>query len=540
MPSTPTTKSQVQAYQFVLRRMQSALVRRDAVMLHDPMRTHTRATIVGFVLAALGVLGFVIFGLISPAPTAPKSGIVIAKPSGAIYVKTENPSMLIPTFNLASARLLLMAQQQNGQQGGAQSGGAQQEVKQPDVVPDEQLKDIPRGRLTGIIDGPQLLPSKDQRVSDNWSVCDNTKIDPTLPSQEGLRQAKTETTVFAGVASPGREISTKEAILVNADDGRTYLIYRLQSNPNLPNANTVRAEVDKTKTSVWSALKLSSAQPRHISMGMLNAIPPVGVLTPPTIPGAGEKSQYDLDSLPVGQVFRTTRSDGTVDTYAILRNGIQQVTPAVADMIRFERNASPGPIADLSPDKVSRANIVPASDPSALQVGTFPQDVPTVLEPARSPVACLGWNIVDAGTPNEDGHTAVFVNSQLPDTKGVAPIDIGQSSPDGVQIDKFYMQPGFAAVVRSATSKASFTTGPISLISDRGLRYGVPDVATANALGLDNPRPAPEAIIKLLPTGALLNTTDVRRSYDSVPIDPKAGTFPSQAPQAAGSAPPGK
>ena len=47
MPSTPTTKSQVQAYRFVLRRMQSALVRKDAVMLHEPMRMHTRATIAG-------------------------------------------------------------------------------------------------------------------------------------------------------------------------------------------------------------------------------------------------------------------------------------------------------------------------------------------------------------------------------------------------------------------------------------------------------------------------------------------------------------
>ncbi|MFD1052463.1 type VII secretion protein EccB, partial [Kibdelosporangium lantanae] len=54
MPSTPTTKSQVQAYRFVLRRMQSALVRKDAVMLHDPMRTHSRATIVGVCLGVLG------------------------------------------------------------------------------------------------------------------------------------------------------------------------------------------------------------------------------------------------------------------------------------------------------------------------------------------------------------------------------------------------------------------------------------------------------------------------------------------------------
>src|SRR3981081_317715 len=105
MPSTPTTKSQVQAHQFVLRRMQSALVRRDAVMLNDPMRTHSRATIVGFVLGALGILGFVIFGLISPQPSVPESGnIVIGEQSGTVYVVAGgNPKKLIPTFNLASA-----------------------------------------------------------------------------------------------------------------------------------------------------------------------------------------------------------------------------------------------------------------------------------------------------------------------------------------------------------------------------------------------------------------------------------------------------
>jgi len=111
MPSTPTTKSQVQAYQFVLRRMQSALVRRDAVMLHDPMRTHTRATIVGVVLGALGMIVFVVWGLLSPAPSVPEAGnIVIGEQSGTVYVVAGNPKKLIPTFNLASARLLLLSQ----------------------------------------------------------------------------------------------------------------------------------------------------------------------------------------------------------------------------------------------------------------------------------------------------------------------------------------------------------------------------------------------------------------------------------------------
>src|SRR3954470_13688820 len=118
MPSTPTTKSQVQAYQFVLRRMQSALVRRDAVMLHDPMRTHTRATIVGVVLGGLGMIVFVVWGLLSPAPSVPDAGnIVIGEQSGTVYVVTGNPKRLIPTFNPGWAGLLRLAQKKQSSGG---------------------------------------------------------------------------------------------------------------------------------------------------------------------------------------------------------------------------------------------------------------------------------------------------------------------------------------------------------------------------------------------------------------------------------------
>ncbi|HKN52866.1 MAG TPA: type VII secretion protein EccB, partial [Amycolatopsis sp.] len=123
--------------------MQSALVRRDAVMLHDPMRTHSRATVVGVVLGVLGVAVFTIWGLLSPQPSVPNSGsIVIGEQSGTVYVVTGNPKKLVPTFNLASARLLLMAQKSNGGPGAASSAATA--VVNPTVVSDEQLKSIPR------------------------------------------------------------------------------------------------------------------------------------------------------------------------------------------------------------------------------------------------------------------------------------------------------------------------------------------------------------------------------------------------------------
>jgi Type VII secretion system ESX-1, transport TM domain B len=61
MPTNPTTTSQVQAYRFVLRRMESALVRKDAVMVHEPMRQHLRAMTVGLILAVLGLVAARLF-----------------------------------------------------------------------------------------------------------------------------------------------------------------------------------------------------------------------------------------------------------------------------------------------------------------------------------------------------------------------------------------------------------------------------------------------------------------------------------------------
>jgi hypothetical protein len=116
----------------------------------------------------------------------------------------------------------------------------------------------------------------------------------------------------------------------------------------------------------------------------------------------------------------------------------------------------------------------------------------------------------------------------------MAPIKISTPSADGTKIDQFFMPPGRAAVARGSSSKVDFDTGSISLISDRGVKYGIPDLKTAGALGLAKQSPAPDAIIRLLPDGASLNTKDVMRSYDSVPVNPNAGTISTPTAQPGG------
>jgi len=534
MPSTPTTKSQVQAYRFVLRRMQSALVRKDAVMLHDPMRTHSRATIVGVCLAALGLLGFLIWGILSPKPTVPsKDGIVIGKPSGQVYVLLTKPSKrLIPVFNLASARLLLYSQttgDENSQvsQGvGGPGTGGQTQVSEPTVVDDNELRDAPRARKVGIADGPDLLPSKDQRIDSQWTVCDQYVLNRDL--NDPARDDKVETTVIAGVADRGPELKENESLLVRSENDEVYLVYRTPGSANLPNTNTVRAKVDLDDKVIAAALRITGDEIRNITTGLLNAIPEKAPLAPPKIDGAGDQPDSRApQDLEVGSVFSVRPAGQSPVFYVVQRDGIEEIKQTTADLIRYKKDINSGGIPELSPQDVTN------SDRAADHIDdtTFPKQQTEILRPENLPVACLGWQTTGSGDDRVE-RTSVHVGKAVPgipkneqsDPKWV---DISTPGSMGIRIDHFYMPPGRGAVVRQATSPADFTTGGIALVSDRGVKYGVPDGGTAAALGLDNQQPAPQDILRLLPDGASLDPRDVEQSYDTVPIE--GGQYPTES-----------
>lgn len=544
MPSTPTTKSQVQAYRFVLRRMQSALVRKDAVMLHDPMRTHSRATVVGVCIAAIGLVGFLIFGILKPAAKAPNSdGIVIGKPSGQVYVMLTKPDRkLVPVFNLASARLLLMAQaeDQQKQQGGPGAAAKpqanpNQQAPAPTVVDDNQLRDIPKGRKVGIADGPDLLPSADQRIDSLWTVCDQYVLNRGLP--DPASENNVETTVIAGVKDLGAKLEQQQSLLVRADDGETFLVYRTPGKANLPNTSAVRAKVDLDDNAVVEALKLKGITPRRITTGMLNAIPEKLELRTPNVPGRGTDSNINLEDSQLsrtGSVFKIERAGGVTEYYVLFKDSIQLIKQSTADLIRFYNNPGAKEIRAVDPDNIT--NVPQLDSKDGIDDSTYPERATAVLDPVDYPVACLGWSTVGSGA-TMDERTAVYVSDSLPgiklNSKG-EPESVAISTPnaDGVRIDHFYMPPGRAAVVRQSTSREDFRTGNIVLISDRGVKYGVPDDPTAAGLGLNDQVPAPENIIRLLPSGASLSVKDVRQSYDTTPF--AQGQYPTTTPAGSG------
>jgi type VII secretion protein EccB len=527
--------------------MESALVRKDPVMLHDPMRTHKRSTIVGVIVGVVGLVGFLLFGVLKPAPTVPTSGIVIAQPSGQMYVVSPNPHELIPVFNLASARLLLAATAQKQSSSGS-SGQQQQQQSAPTVVTpttvdDTQLNgmNMPMGRLTGIPDGPTALPLPGSAATD-WAVCDNIARDTAATDQTG--HTAPTTTVLVGVPNVGASLQDGQALLVSADGGKTlFLVYGRASDINNPDDSAVRAQVDTNDSQVLNAFNIQANQYRPVSTAVLNAIPAVGEIKNPA---AGlDTTQPAVPALvgakiaTVGQGFEVQRVGGESTFYISVPNGAEQVSETTAQIARSENSQGQPTITIVPPDVMGNVHVV--TNGLTVNVSDYPGKLPEVIAASTKPVMCLGWHADFTDKAKPLSKTRVTVDFTLampqdPTTGGqMGAVQIGTGTAQG-KIDGFFMAPSVGGVaIRSASSAKQFGDGPIYVIDRRGLSFSVPDIYTAQVLGVadssasgDLP-PAPTSIVGLLPPGdETLSIQAVQRTFDSMGIKDSQGEFESQ------------
>ncbi len=535
MASTPTTKSQVQAYRFVIRRMESALVRKDPVMLHDPMRSHKRATVVSVILGAVGLIGFAVFGLFSPSQALPNSGIVIGAQSGQVYVVSQNPYQLIPVFNVASARLLMMVEANRGAPvvpGTSGQSASTPQITPPVTVGDDQLTSIPMGRLTGIPDGPQELPAPGTGTSD-WAVCDQIGAPNPIG---GTGPVHPTTTVLAGMANIGQKLGGDEALLVQApNNNQEYLIYDKQSTTNNgEDDSAVAAPIDATDTHILDAFNIRNTQPRLISAALLGAIPQVAEIKNPVANLSGPPTNYSLPgNIQLGQSFSVRNASGPDTYFVALADGLQQVSETVAQIVQYEQK--------VPSQRVTDAQITNIKQVHELDVDSYPVNVPTtIVDSSLHPVTCLGWS-ADTSNPLKPlvrTRVTVDVKLELPSNPNdpnvsMLPVPVGQPGPSGEKIDSFFMNPGHQSLaVHAATNPAEFKAGPIYIVSGRGVKYSVADLTTAQGLGIasggnsDGLATAPESILSLLPSSAqTLSTENVMHTYDSVPVQQNAGYY---------------
>ncbi|MEU6128360.1 type VII secretion protein EccB [Saccharopolyspora sp. NPDC047091] len=519
MASTPTTKSQVQAYQFVLRRMESALVRKDAVMLHDPMGSHKRATIAGAILACIGLIGFLVWGLFGGKGSIPEPGsIVIGKDSGSVYVVTADEAAqkrLIPMLNMASAKLLVMAQ----------SEGQGSQPVQATTVKESALAEFPRGPRTGMVNAPNYLPAANDVAEPAWAICDVGQVRDNLGSEDRTQRAtKVETTVIGGDADHGVELKPDESLFVqDQSSGQEYLIYRVELEDR-PHTKVVKAQVDRSEQAVMDLYGLNGVVPRTITTNMLNSVPDAPPLRIPDLPSG--QVTYMLNPYESGDVVKRSVPGAPEENqyYALLPEGKQEISYGAAAVLHASKSKS-----REIPDSSGTITAAPDAKNEKIDMDSFPTVVPKPLSFQQAPTSCLSWHNIGG-----EHHVTVTVGKDAP-TK-TAPVKLAQFDGTGPKVDYFYMPAGKASVVRGASNEAGAGSAPIYLVTDQGVIYGIKDGKTAQGLGVvNNPsllQAGPSGILRSLPKGDLLDPAQASYVYDSVPVPPGGVNRPPPNPQA--------
>lgn len=468
-----TTKSQVNGYRFLVRRLEHALVRRDVRMISDPMGSQLRSFSVGVVITVL-ILGVAVaLAFFKPQGSVGDAKILVSKNSGALYALVGD--VLHPAMNLASARL------------------ATGSSEVPTSVKENLLDKFSRGPLIGIAGAPWSLDAHGTDSPSRWSVCDKA-TNPKNP----------QTSLSVGVivgdvdAESHTSLTGAEALLVSVD-GHDYLLY-----------NNTRAAVDTSEYAVAAPLNLQNVTPRPVSKAVLNSIPAVPALTVPTIESAGKPSKYQLGTAQIGAILSSDAVGGK-QLYALLANGVQPVTEVVAAMIQ-DRYGS-------TVIKVSPADLAHVPHVNSLPISSYPSVAPSVVDSPE--VVCFNWA--------DGGAAAVTAGAGYPVPAGAKAVPVFGGGATTSRADEVYVPPGLGWSVRTTGSEPGSTRADSNFfISDTGVRYGVGDADLAT-LNMPTPQRAPWQIVSLLPAGptlsrdaALVTHTDFAATSGSAVSTPSA------------------
>ncbi len=467
----PVSRDQADAYRFGLRRLEAALVRGDAVPLHEQIRSQRRAALAGVVLGLLGLCGVAVYALIVPSPDWRSQAVVIGASSGSMYVVAHEPDRLVPVANLAAGRLVLAALHRGG------ATEADPATAVPVAVPDPTLDDAPR-TPTAAVAGAVAVRS-DAVVASRWAICDKVSDNGTLLA----------TTVIGGTA-PLPPAAAGEGTLLGTSDGSTWLVTAGH-----------RHRVDTGDGRLLAELGLTRPVPRDAADVLVSALPEGAPLATPAVPGRGSPSPAGLPGS-IGDVLATRPAAGDPQYVVVLGTGLQTVPRMVGGLLAVASTSRK--VGTLDPALLGSATFV-----EDLQVDGWPTGAVHVLEPAATPVVCWTWSV--------DGPAAgeVWTGSALPLPAGGAPVVLAQADGAGPRVDAVVV--GAGGVVRATGPGRGPGAGPLWMLSATGVGYGVADVATAQALGITAAEPAPEVALRLLPTGAPLDLAAAGRVVDVLP-----------------------
>lgn len=440
--------------------MAHALVRGDARMLDDPLRAQAVAYGAGCVLAAIAVAGCAVLALVRPGSAPGDAPILMARDTGALYVRIDDT--VHPVLNLVSARLVVGT------------------PADPVVVDEAVIAKFRRGPLVGIPGAPAQIGRPLSLDESGWEICDVAE-----PAETVLLAGREDHETSALQAGQGLLVSAR------AVGAPTYLL-----------ADGWRAQVDLRDVAVVRSLHLEGVTVQSVSQALLDSVPEAPALRAPLIAGVGAAGPAVLGGLTVGTVVRVERA-GPAEFYIVLPEGLQRIDRVAADVIRFSVTQSDDEPPVLPADIVAD---VPVAD--GLAVARFPE---RVLPRGRA-VVCARW---DPTHPGSDTNTSVAVSDSLQ----AATVQLAQADGGGPNIDRVHLPVGRSALLQAAgVLRGATVGGPLYLLNDLGVLFGIRDTATGEHLGLGTGAvPAPWPMLAMLPRGPELDRDAASIVRDVVP-----------------------
>ncbi|MDR3660860.1 MAG: type VII secretion protein EccB, partial [Mycobacterium sp.] len=329
----------------------------------------------------------------------------------------------------------------------------------PVAINAEVIAAANRGPMVGIPGAPDELGRP--LPSPAWTVCDSG------------------TTLLMGGQDADGLDSARPILATAAGEHRatTYLIY-----------DGRRAEVDLRDLAVVRALRIDGVTPRPLSRSFLDLLPELPAITAPAMLGLGATGP---GGFVIGQVLRVTRAD-TAEHHVVLAGGLQRIGDVAADVIRFAHGVAGADLRVVSPAAIATLPVV-----NELAVSTFPDQARPPL-PAEMPV-CAQWRPAA-------GKADVVVLQVKPAWPAEHEVRLAQADGDGPNIDAVAIPPGRYAYVQATGVTGGSATGPLYLVGDNGVRYGIHDVDAAKYVGVEgDPLSAPWPLLARLPAGPELS-----------------------------------
>lgn len=463
-----TTKVQVSGWRFLLSRVEHAIVRRDTRMFDDPLRFYSRSTIIGIAISILILVGSGALAFFKPqGGDVGGDSIVADSTTHQLYV--DIAGKLHPVYNLTSARLVTGS------------------MAEPAEVGSAELAKRPKGQWVGIPGAPYSTEVSAANSS-QWGLCDTVRNPDSNTPRVQIAVVAMPMTADSSVGP----LNSGQALLASYE-GQDWII-----------TAEGRRAVDRADRALVSSVGIPvDAIAVPVSEAVFNALPDNGPLRLPFIPGAGLPNSIGLPpELVIGSVFQTYRPSGPV-YHVVLADGIATINATTAAALRATQSYG---LVELP--SVEASVIVPLVE--RVYGSPLPAEPLELISREDMPTLCWKWERV---TGDQAPETTILVGRYLPVSADYRNSGISQIQ-GGAMV---YIDGGKYVQLQSPDPRYGEA---LYYIDPQGVRYGLPDVDTADSLGLTSPSTAPWEVIRLLVDGPVLSREAALLEHDTLPSDP--------------------